>query len=121
MARTVTWRVEGLLALMMAVVGSSCGSSPSCPNELPPCPSPVPSYKSDIVPIIEASCFPCHATGGVDATKFDFSTYGGVVASKSAVLDQTYGCAMPPAGFTPMPDAARAELLGWLVCGAPNN
>jgi len=37
------------------------------------------------------------------------------------VLTQVYSCRMPQPGAAPLTEAERAALLGWLVCGAPND
>jgi hypothetical protein len=118
-------------AALVAACGSSSSGGP-CPNDLPSsCPTPAPSYATDIVPIIQQSCFPCHATGGIEAGHFDYSTYAGLSAAASEVLTQVNDCLMPPsapipgsgvdAGTPPLTTEARLALLGWLVCGAPDN
>jgi hypothetical protein len=109
------------VALLGAVLLASCGSSVPCPNDLPAaCPSPVPSYSQNVAPIIAAHCLKCHAPGGQESSK-DFTTYGNVFSQRQAILTQFYSCRMPPEG-EPRPTAEeRALLLGWLVCGSPNN
>ena len=90
-----------------------------CPRDLPArCADAPPSYARDIAPIVERRCFPCHASGGGAGPRFDFTTYDGVYRDRGPVLDQVYGCVMPP-GDAGQPTAAeRAALLEWLVCGA---
>ena len=107
-----------LLALLLVACGSS---GPPCPNDLPAaCPSPVPSYAQDVKPIISAHCLKCHAPGGQEASK-DFTTYSNVFLQRQPILTQFYSCRMPPEG-EPRPTAEeRAMLIGWLVCGSPNN
>lgn len=129
-------RVLSLFCFFFVTGAPACGSSnpagESCPDDLPAsCPSPEPSYTTDIVPIIQGSCYPCHGPGGVEQQKFDYSTYAGVYAARSTILDQVYACLMPPvagvadagveAGAPPLTTDARVKLLGWLVCGAPEN
>ncbi|MGD0678356.1 MAG: hypothetical protein ABSC94_23345 [Polyangiaceae bacterium] len=106
-------------------------ASVSCPRDLPTaCPNPVPSYASTIAPIVMARCSPCHFPGGVEAAQFDFSVYANIANADTAVVNQIYSCMMPPTAGVPSlnigPAPAltldeRADLLGWLVCGAPNN
>ena len=55
------------------------------------------------------------------AASIDFTTYQNVFVQRSAILTQTYSCRMPPEGETGPTDPERASLLGWLVCGSPNN
>ena len=106
-----------------AVLLLSCGGSanPSCPNDLPAtCPSPAPSYRGTIDPILGAHCRACHAPGGQQSA-IPLTTHEQVFASRGAVLNQVYACKMPPAGSPGPTSAERADLLAWLVCGAPDN
>jgi len=94
----------------------------TCPADLPQsCPSNVPSYKTDIAPIIATKCNGCHSDGGIGTGNFDYSTYANVYAARSAMLDQIYACAMPPGDAATLTDAERVFLLDWFVCHAPNN
>jgi len=108
--------------LLAVVVLAACGGGISdCPNDLPKaCPSPMPSYQTDVKPIITNHCLKCHAPGGQEAS-IDLTTYPRVFSQRAAVLTQFYSCRMPPEG-EPRPTAQeRALLLGWLKCGSPNN
>jgi hypothetical protein len=92
-----------------------------CPNDLPAaCPSPAPSWSGDIAAIMAARCAACHAPGGSVSEK-PLTTYAEVYQRRVTVLTEVYGCLMPPAGADPLSAAERQDLLGWLVCGAPNN
>jgi hypothetical protein len=111
-----------VLVLAVLVVASCGGGSPAdCPNDLPmTCPSPVPSYHNDVAPIMSVRCLGCHAPGKEQASK-DFTTYERVFAQRQPILTQLFSCRMPPEG-QPRPTAQeRAQFLGWLVCGAPDN
>ena len=91
-----------------------------CPQDLPMCPATPPSYAMTVDSIIQKTCFPCHAPGGVADANRDMSTYANVYKIRGLILDQIYACKMPP----PVPGLSsveRLELLEWLVCGAPNN
>ncbi len=93
-----------------------------CPRDLPAsCPPAVPSYQADVASIIQRRCLSCHGNGGVAAGKFNFTTYGQVFAARSTVLNQVYGCVMPPLDAGQLTPDERATLLAWLVCHAPNN
>jgi hypothetical protein len=107
-----------LAALLLAACG---GGVADCPNDLPAtCPSPMPSYKTDVQPIVSNHCLKCHSPGGEEASK-DFTTYQNVFLQRGPILTQFYSCRMPPEG-EPRPTAQeRALLLGWLTCGSPNN
>lgn len=113
------------VALAAAAACSPADGGPqptSCPSDLPAsCPMPTPSYKDDVAPIVARRCSPCHFPGGIEAATHDFSTYAGIAAQRSSVLDQVYSCRMPQAGAPPLGAAERATLLGWLVCKAPDN
>jgi hypothetical protein len=93
----------------------------SCPNDLPKaCPSPQPSYAKDVAPIIEARCTGCHAPNRQEASIL-LTDYDHVNKVKSEVLTNLYGCRMPPDGEPAPTEEERQAILGWLVCGAPNN
>ena len=93
-----------------------------CPRDLPQsCPPTVPSYQNDIVPIVQGTCYPCHAPGGNADAVVDLSTYANIVAKKGPVLDSVYGCRMPPVVSPPLTAAQRALFLAWFICNAPSN
>lgn len=103
---------------------AACGGAEdpgSCPNDLPAsCPADAATYASGVAPIIAARCMPCHSPGG-EAEERPLNDYADVYARRSAVLNQVHACKMPPAGAVAPTADERAALLGWLVCGAPNN
>jgi len=72
-----------------------------------------------IAPIVATSCVPCHEPGGSSVQLLQ--TYAEVFDLRGPVLDQVYACKMPPADYPPLTPAQRADLLGWLVCGAPSD
>lgn len=88
----------------------------------PTCPDPAPSYGSEVNPIFQTYCVRCHGPGGVESNK-PLTSWAEVSSRYGAVLQQVfYFCAMPPSGEPQLKDpAARAALLGWLECMAPNN
>jgi hypothetical protein len=109
--------------MLAALLGSACaGGVAGCPDDLPAqCPSPVPSYASAVRGLLDQACTSgCHQPGGVAADR-PLGTHADVYRQRSAVLNQAYGCTMPPAGSAALTTAQRALLLGWLVCGAPDN
>jgi len=98
-------------------------ANPSCPDDLPSsCPGTVPSYATDVAPIVNGVCAAmCHAPGGI-AQNRPLGDYNGLFALKDAVLNQVSVCNMPPADANPqLGEADRSTLLAWIVCGAPNN
>jgi hypothetical protein len=93
----------------------------SCPNDLPAaCPSPAPSWDAGVRPLIDDKCVPCHQPSGV-AWDRPFTDYAHVYQYRGVMLDQVYSCYMPPPDAGQLDPSQRRELLGWFVCGAPQN
>lgn len=113
---------------MLVVCSASCGMDETsdagvmtCPNDLPAdCPMPSPSYAGEVRPIIDHRCMPCHFPGGVAQEK-SFVGYDDVHALRRDMLNQIYGCRMPPSDAGQLSEAERAAMLTWFVCGAQNN
>ncbi len=109
--------------------GSSPAQQPSCAGVVVPsaCPSPPPSWKNDVEPLVEKYCWQCHANGGIDQQMVDLSTYAGVKQNAVRILQQVHDCLMPNFGATPPPMAyptieERNTIIAWAgVCMAPNN
>ena len=80
----------------------------------------MPSYATDIEPIISNYCLTCHAPTG-EAGDHPLQTYQNVFTLRGSVLDQVNLCKMPQAGYEQPTTDERVALLTWLVCGAPNN
>jgi uncharacterized membrane protein len=80
----------------------------------------VPSFASEIGPLISSRCAVCHTPGGQSADRL-LTSYAQIFALRSSVLNQVYACKMPKAGAAPLSASERAALLAWLVCGAPMN
>ncbi|HEX8792511.1 MAG TPA: hypothetical protein VF765_16300 [Polyangiaceae bacterium] len=135
--RTRTWPrlLVGTTCLAALGVACSSGSSPtgpqqpSCAGVVEPntCPSPSPSWKSDVEPLIEKYCWQCHANGGIDQPMVDLSTYAGAKQNAVRILQQVHDCLMPNFGATPPPKAyptadERNTIIAWAgVCMAPDN
>ena len=104
------------------VTDAASDAPPACPSDLPAaCPSPPPGYDAAVLPLLAHRCWGCHGDGGIEVNQHDLGTYDGVFRQRSAVLNQVYGCLMPPSDAAALTPDERAALLGWLVCGAPNN
>jgi hypothetical protein len=102
------------------VAGCSGSGEGSCPKDLPPsCPADAAGYAATIAPLLAGRCVSCHAPGGPSVHYLQ--TYAEVSALAGPVLDQVYACKMPPEGSPPFTEAEREQLLGWLVCGAPDD
>jgi mono/diheme cytochrome c family protein len=110
-------------SIVAAAPGCSEPATASCMiPQGPTCPDPAPSYATDVSPIFQTYCVRCHGPGGVESNK-PLTSWAEVNSRYGSVLQQVfYFCAMPPATEPQLTDpAARAALLGWLECMAPNN
>jgi len=113
--------MRALLAGVLLAAACGGGSSVDCPNDLPQsCPTPMPSYKTDVQPIIQNHCLKCHSPGGQEAS-IDFTTYDHVRTQRGPILTQFYSCRMPPEGEPRPTEQERLTFLTWLQCGSPNN
>jgi len=82
---------------------------------------PTPSWSTDVQPIVNARCAnPCHSPTGQDPTRV-FTDWQHVYNDRITVLSEVYSCKMPNPPAQPLDENERQILLGWLVCGAPNN
>jgi cytochrome c553 len=115
--------VRGYLACVIVAGGAlACGPSASekpadvalCPMMIPTsCPSPQPSFATDVEPIVAKRCYPCHGPGGVEQATDDFSTYQGLSLAKTEVELTVYGCIMPPSDAGAATAAERLAILSW--------
>jgi hypothetical protein len=115
-----------LLASGFALIGcdgdSPRSDAPACPGVTEEtCPDSVPSYASDIAPIVEARCEHCHAPNN-DQGLWTLSDQESVNAWSDTILRQIRACAQPPpdSGYS-LTLAERQLLEAWLVCDAPDN
>jgi len=122
----------GLVAAAIACVCAAlagCADSPgggdSCPTLTSACPSPQPSWQTDVSPFISTYCLRCHSEGGVAPPSFNYQSYQGVFQNRSTMSTVVIQCSMPPADASPpaiMPSPAeRQTIVSWIACGAPNN
>ncbi len=105
---------EGIDADAGSGGGSACVSATACPD------AGVPSYQTDIVPILEQECISCHGGPGSTAG-FPMSTYKQVYGEFGSILSQVTVCQMPPSNGPTMTATQRVTLTAWLRCGAPDN
>jgi hypothetical protein len=111
--------MRALAAMLFAI--AACGGDTTCPRDTPSsCPSPTPSYATDVAPVLDMYCNDCHSPTGQAADR-PLQTYQEVFARRTSVLSFTADCQMPPPDFPQPTEAERVALLGWLACGAPNN
>jgi hypothetical protein len=116
---------------MVAVACSSKHDVPDRPEAgsdcIPPtsetCPASVPSYKTDIQPILDRRCntSSCHVLLPDGGGQWPFDNRLDVDAWKTDIVLDLKACSMPPAGSGEFPAAERDLLWSWLMCGAPDN
>jgi hypothetical protein len=110
------------IGVFMLALAACTGDAGTCADVEPDtCPTPMPSYSHDVAPILQQSCVEgCHSATGVDPGR-PLETYQEVFGRRTEVLSQIAACRMPPAGAPVPTDDERGTVLGWVVCGAPNN
>jgi hypothetical protein len=86
------------------------------------CPATVPSYMTDVAPIIQRRCVLCHSSTGVESIR-PYETYAEVKKFQIDILTQLHACPprMPPVGAVQLSLDELNTILGWLYCDAPNN
>jgi len=100
---------------------SGAGGAGDCPDEVPAtCPVPPPTFGASVSPIFNAVCTNCHAPGQA-ASDQPLTSYAEISQRKDAIVLQIDSCRMPPAPTPPLTSDERAAILGWIVCGAPDN
>jgi hypothetical protein len=105
------------------------GGVPGCPDIQFPdqCPTPPPSWKKDVQPLVVEYCDSCHGNGGPAALQVPLATYQDVFDNRTRSWEQVYKCAMPNTDASLAADAfptadQRQTMVTWLdICNAPNN
>jgi hypothetical protein len=125
--------VCGALACSSNSNNSDGGAQPSvsCPATPTTCPSPPPSYKTDVQPLIVTYCYQCHSSDagpGFDQGKYDWTQLSNLQANGSLIsmeVTATDNCNMPyvPDNPVALPSAAdRTTIAQWAgPCMAPDN
>ena len=91
------------------------------------CPTPPPSWKNEVEPLIGGYCWQCHGPGGQAQNQVDLSTYALVAANRTRCWQQIETCLMPNVDGSPPPlhyptPAQRQTMVTWLdICNAPDN
>jgi cytochrome c5 len=129
-------RSRDLLLVLGAVLGVSavvaaCSNAPAppvapnCPTVSSDCPSPMPSWSSDVQPLIKTYCLMCHEPGGTGYSLADLTSYTHVWMTRAAIASQISQCLMPNQDASPPPPqlttAQRQTIVAWIGCMAPNN
>ena len=76
------------------------------------------TYDTGIGTLLSERCSPCHAAGGVEATRL-LTDYGHASGQRMSIATQLVSCSMPPPDAPPLSTAERQQVLAWLTCGAP--
>jgi cytochrome c5 len=109
---------------LLACLAVACGSSaPSTPRDCPEyqqagCPTGALGYDTGIGDVLTERCSPCHAEGGIEATRL-LTDYGHASGQRMSIATQLVTCSMPPFGAPPLSNDERKQILDWLTCGAP--
>jgi hypothetical protein len=103
--------------------GAESATVTACPEGgYPDCPSPPPSWATQVRGIVDVGCAPCHFNGGTGTgLGDDFSTTRGLRHTLTTALTDLQRCTMPPSGSAVLSLADRETLMEWLVCGAPDD
>jgi hypothetical protein len=99
---------------------------PPCQGEdagYPSCPSPPTSWTTQVKPLVDLYCAPCHFDGGTGTGKGgDYSTPKGLQIYLTTALTDLHTCIMPPDDAEALlPLDRRDTILQWLECYAPDN
>lgn len=109
----------GLACLLAS--GCSSSSTRECATLPSECSGVVPSYTSDVSPIIAARCAICHKQDDPSGA-WPFETHDDISDWRSSILAELRSCSMPPPDSgKALPESERALLVNWLICGAPEN
>ncbi|HWZ88664.1 MAG TPA: c-type cytochrome [Polyangiaceae bacterium] len=109
------------LFLVLTALAAGCGqgAAKACPpDDQAACMDPSLGYDAGIAAILNDTCMPCHAAGGVEAN-VPLTDYRHVFGERMTVAGQIVTCTMPPDGSPQLTDAERKQILDWLSCGAP--
>lgn len=122
-------RTLAVLFVALLLIGCGGGTEPQARAPAPDTTKPAVveiSFAKDIQSIVTASCLPCHS-GAKDAkSKYNWTTYEGVIAEvvpgkpdSSKFYQMLSAGTMPPAGKL---DAAKLDIVNkWITEGAKNN
>jgi hypothetical protein len=85
------------------------------------CPTPIPSYAQDVARVLNAKCNGCHT--GAPGAPWALVDWADVNAWALSIAHDVSTCSMPPAdaGAPALSQAETDAILGWIVCGAPDN
>jgi cytochrome c5 len=109
-----------LLGSLFAGCGQASPSEPSaCPDDTQSgCPATALTYDTGIGALIGERCSPCHAPGGVEASRV-LTDYAHASGLKMSIATQLVSCSMPPLGAPQLSSDERQQILDWLSCGGP--
>jgi len=124
-----------LASISSSLAGAAgCGESPapeasgaavedavhaSCVGSAPTACATASAHYTDVAPIFQKSCNPCHGDDAPDGT-WPLTGYGDVYPWASLIRQDLCANAMPPAdGGIPIAASDRLAVLAWIQCGAP--
>jgi hypothetical protein len=98
----------------VAPQNASAPTSEACHVAVPDgCVAQTPTF-DEVMTILGARCFHCHAGDGVAADEHDFSKPDRVEADRRAILEEVATCSMPPR--SPLGHGEADTLLRWASC-----
>lgn len=108
------------LVLVTGCAPRASMSTPAAANASPgaPCSGSALTYVENVRPVLERSCFACHAPGGEAGDEHDFTRFAVLHAQKDAMVANVASQSMPPPGRPQLQDGEVAVLLRWAACGA---
>ncbi len=117
---------HSLLALFLLTV-AACPGTQSTPDGGTPfvcepvgaitCPTPAPSYSTDVAPVLRARCVICH--NGTPEGPWPLQTYTDVADWYDTVRDDVNDCSMPPSDAGILSVEEKQVILRWIACGLP--
>ena len=82
------------------------------------CPDGALTYDTGIGALLDERCSPCHAAGGVEASRL-LTDYIHAKGLQMSIGSQLVSCSMPPVGSPQLSSDERQQILDWLTCGTP--
>lgn len=114
-----------LLLSLLGCLAAACGPAASAPisdcpeDQQGDCPANALTYDTGIGALLTERCSPCHAAGGVEATRL-LTDYDHAFGLRTSIGTQLASCSMPPAGAPSLTVSERQQILDWLTCRTPH-
>jgi hypothetical protein len=103
----------------VAAAGPTEPDGPAATPDAVRCDPPLPTFSTDVRPILARRCARCHTGDGAAAEDHDWSRLEILRAQRRSLVDDVAARTMPPAGQPALSETEAQTLLLWGVCGAP--